>query len=326
MKMVKDNNSIIELAKSVLTVEAEEILNARSNLNSDFDLAVQKILKCDGRLILSGMGKSGHIARKISSTFSSTGTPSFFMHPGEASHGDLGMILENDVVIFLSNSGESEELLSILPNIKRLGAYIISITNNEKSTLSLESDLHISLNVKKEACPLGLAPTASSTVALALGDALAICVLELREFTADDFRKSHPGGNLGKNNFIKVGEIMRRGNDIPSVDESAKIIDAIKEISNKMLGFTGIVDANKKLIGIFTDGDLRRALLKNHSLDTSLSKIMTKNPKFLRESQLAVEALNKMEGSKINCFLVTDEQNNLVGALNIQDLLKAKVI
>ena len=175
--MVKDKNSIIELAKSVLTVEAEEILNARSNLNSDFDLAVQKILKCDGRLILSGMGKSGHIARKISSTFSSTGTPSFFMHPGEASHGDLGMILENDVVIFLSNSGESEELLSILPNIKRLGAYIISMTNNDKSTLSLESDIHISLNVKKEACPLGLAPTASSTVALALGDALAVCVL-----------------------------------------------------------------------------------------------------------------------------------------------------
>jgi len=326
MKMVKDKNSIIELAKRVLTIEAEEILNAKSNINSDFDLAVQKIFKCDGRLILSGMGKSGHIARKISSTFSSTGTASFFMHPGEASHGDLGMILENDVVIFLSNSGESEELLSILPNIRRLGAYIISITNNKNSTLSLESDLHINLNVKKEACPLGLAPTASSTVALALGDALAICVLELREFTADDFRKSHPGGNLGKNNFIKVGEIMRRGNDIPSVSEEAKIIDAIKEISNKMLGFTGVVDIDKKLIGMFTDGDLRRALLKNYSLDTHISEIMTKKPKFLKETQLAVEALNKMEASKINSFLVTDDNNNLVGALNLQDLLKAKVI
>ena len=324
--MVKDKNLIIELAKRVLTIEAEEILNAKSNINSDFDLAVQKILKCNGRLILSGMGKSGHIARKISSTFSSTGTASFFMHPGEASHGDLGMILENDVVIFLSNSGESEELLSILPNIKRLGAYIISITNNENSTLSLESDLHINLNVKKEACPLGLAPTASSTVALALGDALAICVLELREFSADDFRKSHPGGNLGKNNFIKVGEIMRRGNDIPSVSEEAKIIDAIKEISNKMLGFTGVVDIDKKLIGMFTDGDLRRALLKNYSLDTNVSEIMTKKPKFLKETQLAVEALNKMEASKINSFLVTDDNNNLVGALNLQDLLKAKVI
>ena len=326
MKMVKDKNLIIELAKRVLTIEAEEILNAKSNINSNFDLAVQKILKCNGRLILSGMGKSGHIARKISSTFSSTGTASFFMHPGEASHGDLGMILENDVVIFLSNSGESEELLSILPNIKRLGAYIISITNNENSTLSLESDLHINLNVKKEACPLGLAPTASSTVALALGDALAICVLELREFSADDFRKSHPGGNLGKNNFIKVGEIMRRGNDIPSVSEEAKIIDAIKEISNKMLGFTGVVDIDKKLVGMFTDGDLRRALLKNYSLDTNVSEIMTKKPKFLKETQLAVEALNKMEASKINSFLVTDDNNNLVGALNLQDLLKAKVI
>jgi arabinose-5-phosphate isomerase len=324
--MAKTKNSIIQLAQSVLAIEAEEILNARSNINSSFELAVEKIFKCEGRVILSGMGKSGHIARKISSTFSSTGTPSFFMHPGEASHGDLGMILENDVVIFLSNSGNSDELISILPIIKRLGAYIIAITNNEKSPLSLESDLHINLNIKKEACPLGLAPTASTTVALALGDALSICVLELREFTADDFRKSHPAGNLGKNNFIKVGEIMRRGSDIPFVYESAKVIDAIREISKKMLGFTGVVDIDKKLIGMFTDGDLRRALLKNYSLDTPLSKIMTKNPKFLTESQLAVEALNKMEASKINSFLVTDKNNNLVGALNLQDLLKAKVI
>jgi len=324
--MKKDKNFIIELAKKVLKIEAEEINNAEKNINDSFYTAVKNILNCKGRVILSGMGKSGHIARKISSTFSSTGTPSFFMHPGEASHGDLGMILKNDVVIFLSNSGRSEELISIMPNIKRLGAYIISITNDKKSSLSIESDLHINLNVKKEACPLGLAPTASSTVALALGDALAICVLELREFTADDFRRSHPGGNLGKNTFIKVGEIMRTGNEIPIVHEDTTINEAINEISNKLLGFTAVMNKNNQPIGIFTDGDLRRALIKKYSLETPIKKIMTKNPKLLKENQLAVDAINKMEDSKINCFLVINEKNRLVGAINLHDLLKAKVI
>lgn len=324
--MKKDKNFIIELAKKVLKIEADEINNAKKNINDSFYTAVKNILNCKGRVILSGMGKSGHIARKISSTFSSTGTPSFFMHPGEASHGDLGMILKNDVVIFLSNSGRSEELLSIMPNIKRLGAYIISITNDEKSSLSIESDLHINLNVKKEACPLGLAPTASSTVALALGDALAICVLELREFTADDFRRSHPGGNLGKNIFIKVGEIMRTGNEIPIVNEDTTINEAINEISNKLLGFTAVMNKNNQPIGIFTDGDLRRALIRKYSLETPIKKIMTKNPKLLKENQLAVDAINKMEDSKINCFLVINEKNTLVGAINLHDLLKAKVI
>ena len=324
--MEKDKNFIIELAKKVLKIEADEINNAKKNINDSFYTAVKNILNCKGRVILSGMGKSGHIARKISSTFSSTGTPSFFMHPGEASHGDLGMILKNDVVIFLSNSGRSEELLSIMPNIKRLGAYIISITNDEKSSLSVESNLHINLNVKKEACPLGLAPTASSTVALALGDALAICVLELREFTADDFRRSHPGGNLGKNIFIKVGEIMRTGNEIPIVNEDTTINEAINEISNKRLGFTAVMNKNNQPIGIFTDGDLRRALIRKYSLETPIKKIMTKNPKLLKENQLAVDAINKMEDSKINCFLVINEKNRLVGAINLHDLLKAKVI
>ena len=324
--MKKDKNFIIELAKKVLKIEAEEINNAEKNINDSFYTAVKNILNCKGRVILSGMGKSGHIARKISSTFSSTGTPSFFMHPGEASHGDLGMILKNDVVIFLSNSGRSEELISIMPNIKRLGAYIISITNDKKSSLSIESDLHINLNVKKEACPLGLAPTASSTVALALGDALAICVLELREFTADDFRRSHPGGNLGKNTFIKVGEIMRTGNEIPIVHEDTTINEAINEISNKLLGFTAVMNKNNQPIGIFTDGDLRRALIRKYSLETPIKKIMTKNPKLLKENQLAVDAINKMEDSKINCFLVINEKNRLVGAINLHDLLKAKVI
>lgn len=324
--MAKNKISITDLAKNVLSIEAEEILNAKLNINSNFDLAVKKIYECSGRVILSGMGKSGHIARKISSTFSSTGTPSFFMHPGEASHGDLGMILKNDVVIFLSNSGKSEELLSILPNIKRLGAFIISITNNEKSSLGLESNLHINLNVKKEACPLGLAPTASTTVALALGDALAICVLELREFTAEDFRESHPGGNLGKNIFVKVKQIMRTGNKIPTVNEDASIKDAIQEISKKFIGFTAVIDKNKKPLGIFTDGDLRRALLSEHSLNTQINNIMTKNPKLLNESQLAIDALNTMETSKINCFLVVNDKKELTGVLNLHDLLKAKVI
>ena len=272
------------------------------------------------------MGKSGHIARKIASTFSSTWTAAFFMHPGEASHGDLGMIQREDIVIFFSNSGKSGELTAIIPNIKRIGAKIISITNNNASFLTSESDIHINLNVKKEACPLGLAPTAGSTVALAFGDALALSVLDLKEFTAEDFIRSHPGGNLGKNILLKVSDIMRKGKEIPIISTSQSIGDAIKEISNKLLGFTAVVNKNSQPIGIFTDGDLRRALLKNYSLTDCVEDVMTKKPITLIDNQLAIDAINKMEDSKINSFLVLNIKGDLVGVINLQDLLKSKVI
>ena len=324
--MKKNSQQIIDFAQNILSIEAEEINNAKSTIDEKFVELAKLILSCRGRIVLSGMGKSGHIARKIASTFSSTGTAAFFMHPGEASHGDLGMIQREDIVIFFSNSGKSDELTAIIPNIKRIGAKIISITNNNASFLTSESDIHINLNVKKEACPLGLAPTASSTVALAFGDALALSVLDLKEFTAEDFIRSHPGGNLGKNILLKVSDIMRKGKEIPIISTSQSIGDAIKEISNKLLGFTAVVNKNGQPIGIFTDGDLRRALLKNYSLTDCVEDVMTKKPITLIDNQLAIDAINKMEDSKINSFLVLNIKGDLVGVINLQDLLKSKVI
>lgn len=324
--MKKNSQQIIDFAQNILSIEAEEINNAKSTIDEKFVELAKLILSCRGRIVLSGMGKSGHIARKIASTFSSTGTAAFFMHPGEASHGDLGMIQREDIVIFFSNSGKSDELTAIIPNIKRIGAKIISITNNNASFLTSESDIHINLNVKKEACPLGLAPTASSTVALAFGDALALSVLDLKEFTAEDFIRSHPGGNLGKNILLKVSDIMRKGKEIPIISTSQSIGDAIKEISNKLLGFTAVVNKNGQPIGIFTDGDLRRALLKNYSLTDCIEDVMTKKPITLIDNQLAIDAINKMEDSKINSFLVLNIKGDLVGVINLQDLLKSKVI
>ena len=324
--MKKNSQQIIDFAKNILSIEAEEIINAKENIDEKFVDLVKLIFSCEGRLILSGMGKSGHIARKIASTFSSTGTAAFFMHPGEASHGDLGMILKEDVVIFFSNSGKSDELLAIIPNIKRIGAMIVSITNNDQSFLAEQSNIHINLNVQKEACPLGLAPTASSTVALAFGDALALSVLDLKEFTSEDFIRSHPGGSLGKNILSKVMDIMLTGQDVPSILSSDTIEKAIHEISDKLLGFTAVVNSENQVVGIFTDGDLRRALLKNHSLKDIIANVMTKNPVSLNENQLAIEAVNKMESMKINSFVVLNDAGVLVGALNLQILLKAKVI
>ena len=324
--MKKNSQQIIDFAKNILSIEAEEIINAKENIDEKFVDLVKLIFSCKGRVILSGMGKSGHIARKIASTFSSTGTAAFFMHPGEASHGDLGMILKEDVVIFFSNSGKSDELLAIIPNIKRIGAMIVSITNNDQSFLAEQSNIHINLNVQKEACPLGLAPTASSTVALAFGDALALSVLDFKEFTSDDFIRSHPGGSLGKNILSKVMDIMLTGQDVPSILSSDTIEKAIHEISDKLLGFTAVVNSENQVVGIFTDGDLRRALLKNHSLNDIIANVMTKNPVSLNENQLAIEAVNKMESMKINSFVVLNDAGVLVGVLNLQILLKAKVI
>ena len=324
--MNKNSDQIIKLAQKVLNIESQEIIQASKNISINFTNAVNEILNCTGRIVVSGMGKSGHIARKIASTFASTGTPAFFMHPGEASHGDLGMITKNDIVIFFSNSGQSDELISIFPTIKRIGAKIIGISGNVDSELANESDIHISAAVTKEACPLGLAPTASSSVSLALGDALAICVLDLREFTAEDFAISHPGGNLGKNILIKVKDIMRTGKNIPSINIKSSLKDAIEEISNKKVGFTGIVSNENKLMGILTDGDLRRALLNKKNINSSIEECMTKDPITLKGSEMAIEAVNIMEKSKINCFLITDKNQKVIGMLNLNDLFDSKVI
>ena len=324
--MNKNSDQIIKLAQKVLNIESEEILKAGKNISNNFTDAVNEILNCNGKIVLSGMGKSGHIAKKIASTFASTGTPAFFMHPGEASHGDLGMITKDDIVIFFSNSGQSDELISIFPTIKRIGAKIIGISGNANSELANESDIHISAAVTKEACPLGLAPTASTSVSLALGDALAICVLDLREFTAEDFANSHPGGNLGKNTLTKIKDIMRIGQNIPSINIKASLKDAIEEMSNKKVGFTSILDDKNKLVGILTDGDLRRAVLNKKNINSSIKDCMTKNPITLNGSEMAIEAVNIMEKFKVNCFLITDKDEKVIGMLNLNDLFESKVI
>ncbi len=314
-------------ARQVLEIEAQEILSLANRLDDHFVSAVQLILHCDGRVVVSGMGKSGHIGRKLASTFASTGTPSFFMHPAEASHGDLGMITPNDVVIFLSNSGKSDELLSILPIIKRIGAKIISITGNSDSELAKESEIHLSAQVSQEACPLGLSPTASSTASLALGDALAICVLDQRAFTAEDFARSHPGGSLGKKQVIRVRDIMRKSDEVPSIQEDALLSDAVLEISLKGLGFTAIVNSQSEPIGMFTDGDLRRQLSKKMDYEKQpIKDIMNKVPKTIFDDQIIIDAINLMELNKINGILVVNRENKLIGAFNMHDLFKAKVI
>ena len=321
------SKNTLERACQVLEIEAQEISSLANRLDDHFVNAVQLILHCDGRVVVSGMGKSGHIGRKLASTFASTGTPSFFMHPAEASHGDLGMITSHDVVIFLSNSGKSDELISILPVIKRIGAKIISITGNSNSELARESEIHLSAQVSQEACPLGLSPTASSTASLALGDALAICVLDQRAFTAEDFARSHPGGSLGKRQVVRVRDIMRKTDQVPSIHEHALLSDAVLEISLKGLGFTAIVDKESKPIGMFTDGDLRRQLSKKIDYEKqSIKEIMNKNPKTIFDDQIIIDAINLMEASKINGILVVNREFKLVGAFNMHDLFKAKVI
>jgi arabinose-5-phosphate isomerase len=317
----------LTLARKVLLTEAKEIEALASNLDASFNAAVALILHCKGRIVVSGMGKSGHIGGKIAATLASTGTPAFFMHPAEASHGDLGMIASGDVVITLSNSGESDEILNVLPTIKRLGAKVIAITGNKTSTLAKQSDIHLSAEVSQEACPLGLSPTASTTVALALGDALAVCVLDCRDFSAEDFAKSHPGGSLGRRLITRVNDVMRTGDAIPSVIESSLLSDALLEMTQKSLGFTAIINQDQTLKGIFTDGDLRRIFGSGkNTQSTKVIDVMHANPTTINAQKLAAEAVELMEHHKINGLLVTDENNKLVGAFNMHDLLLAKII
>lgn len=321
------SNTTLDLARDILLLEAREIDALALRLDENFTAAVSLILKCQGRVVVSGMGKSGHIGGKIASTLASTGTPAFFMHPAEASHGDLGMITAGDIVIVLSNSGESDEILAIVPPLKRLGASIIAITGNDYSTLAQAADIHLSAHVSKEACPLGLAPTSSTTVALALGDALALCVLDQREFTAEDFARSHPGGSLGRRLLVHVSDLMRSGDKIPKVPADALLTQGLLEMSRKGLGLTAIVDANDMPIGIFTDGDLRRTFEKKVNVSNAfIADVMHTNPSTINQDQLAIVAVEIMEKRKINALLVTNDAGALVGALNMHDLLLAKVV
>jgi arabinose-5-phosphate isomerase len=317
--------STLTLARQVLTIEANEINVLAARLDASFDAAVQLILHCQGRVVVSGMGKSGHVGGKIAATLASTGTPAFFMHPAEASHGDLGMITQGDVVIALSNSGESDELLNILPTIKRLGAKVISITGAAHSTLAKESDVHLSAEVSQEACPLGLSPTASTTAALALGDALAVCVLNLRDFSAEDFALSHPGGNIGRRLLTRVKDIMRTGSAIPSIADGELLSVALTEMTKKGLGLTAIINAAKQPIGVFTDGDLRRTK-GIYTNSAKINDVMHTKPNTIFAHQMAIEAVELMEKKKINALLVVDDAGKLVGAFNMHDLLKAKVV
>ncbi len=314
------------LALAVLHDEAEAVRNLAQRIDDQFLEACRCILDCRGRVIVTGMGKSGHIGSKLAATLASTGTPAFFVHPGEASHGDLGMITRDDVVIALSNSGETDEILTILPLIRRLDVPLIAMTGNPGSRLGTDASVHLDVSVDHEACPLGLAPTSSTTAALAMGDALAIAVLDARGFTASDFARSHPGGRLGRRLLIHVADIMHTGEAIPRITADAPLKDALFEITRKGLGLVIIANADDRIQGVFTDGDLRRTLDAGHPLDQlTIGAAMTAGGYTARPEWLAVEALESMESRRINALPVADEQHHLVGVLNMHDLLRAGV-
>lgn len=316
-----------QLALAVIDTELEAITALRGRIDATFVKACHLLLNCKGRIVVIGMGKSGHIGGKIAATLASTGSPAFFVHPGEASHGDMGMVTQQDVVIALSNSGETSEILTILPLIKRLGIPLISLTGRPLSTLAKNASAHLDVSVEKEACPLGLAPTSSTTATLVMGDALAIALLEARGFTAEDFALSHPGGHLGRKLLLRVSDIMHIGSAIPVVKESALLSDALVEMSNKSLGMTAVVNDADQLAGIFTDGDLRRVLSQTVDIrSAALKDHMTRNCKTGQADMLAAEVLELMQRFKINALLITDDNQHLVGALNTHDLLRAGVV
>jgi len=316
-----------ELGKAVIAIEARAVSGLAERIDHNFIRACELLLACEGRIVVLGMGKSGHIGGKLAATLASTGSPAFFVHPGEASHGDLGMITEKDVVMALSNSGETEELLVILPIIKRLGVPLVALTGNAQSTLARMADAHIDVSVAQEACPLDLAPTASTTAALAMGDALAIALLEARGFTQEDFARSHPGGRLGRRLLLLIDDVMRTGEAVPMVAPDTLLSETLLEVTRKGLGMTAIVDGQRRLLGIFTDGDLRRTM--DHGVDvhtTPVKDVMTQHAKTASRGMLAAEALQVMESSKINGLMVVDEAGILIGALNMHDLLRAGVV
>jgi len=317
----------IEAAREVLAIEAKAVNDLIGHLDTQFEQAIDLILKCRGRVVVSGIGKSGHVARKIASTLASTGTPAFFVHPAEASHGDLGMVTRDDVFLALSNSGETTELLTIIPVLKRQGAKLIAMTGHPDSTLGNEADAHLFAGAAQEACPLNLAPTASTTAALALGDAIAVALMRARGFTQDEFARSHPGGALGRRLLTLVRDVMRSGTDAPRVSNSASLSDALLEMSRGRMGMTAVVDDGQIVKGIFTDGDLRRAIEKGPDLrKTAIADIMSANPRTIGPDHLAAEAVEIMERGKVTQLLVVDDNHRLLGALNIHDLFRGKVV
>lgn len=322
-----NDSNLIKLGLAVIETEARAIADLNRRIDQNFARACGYMLQCAGRIVVIGMGKSGHIGGKIAATLASTGSPAFFVHPGEASHGDLGMITAKDVVLAISNSGETQEILTILPLIKRLNVPLIAMTGNPSSTLSQSADVNIDVSVEQEACPLGLAPTSSTTATLVMGDALAIAMLEARGFTAEDFARSHPGGSLGRRLLLLIEDIMHTGEAIPRVHADATLSEALLEITRKGLGMTAVVDHSGRIIGVFTDGDLRRTLDRGVDIRaTPISAAMTRNCKTVSPDLLAAEALQMMERYKINALLVTNGDQQLIGALNMHDLLRAGVM
>jgi arabinose-5-phosphate isomerase len=316
----------LELAREVLRTEAEAISQLVERIDASFARAVELLLASRGRVVVSGIGKSGHIARKIAATFASTGTAAFFVHPAEASHGDLGMITADDVLVAFSNSGETAEILAIVPAVKRLGAKLVALTGNPASTLARLADVHLDTHVDREACPMGLAPTASTTAQLAMGDALAVALLDARGFGPEDFALSHPGGALGKQLLTRVHHVMRTGADLPTVPADATVAQALREITAKRMGMTAVLDGGR-LCGMFTDGDLRRALERGGDFkNIAVAAVMTKTPRTIGPDALAIEAVHLMDQYSINQLLVIDDTGLLVGALNTHDLLHAKVV
>lgn len=324
--MSKDQD-LKTLALAVIKAEMLAIATLQERISDAFVRACHLMLGCEGRVVVTGMGKSGHIAGKIAATLASTGTPAFFVHPGEASHGDLGMITQKDVVLALSYSGETGEILTILPIIKRIDVPLIAMSGSPASSLAKFATVYLDVAVEQEACPLGLAPTSSTTAALVMGDALAVAMLEQKGFTRDDFARSHPGGNLGKRLLLLVSDIMHAGLAMPAVTETAMVSDALLEMTEKKLGMTAVVDSNQQVVGIFTDGDLRRMLEKNRDLhNTRIVAVMTTRCSKIKAHILAAEAMKVMQQNKINALLVVDADNKLVGALNIHDLVRAGIV
>jgi arabinose-5-phosphate isomerase len=323
-----NDEALVLSARTVIATEAAAIRALEPRIGPEFVEACRLIMACAGRVVVTGMGKSGHVARKIAATLASTGTPAFFVHPGEASHGDLGMILPQDVVLALSNSGETDEVLFILPVIKRQGIPLIAITGNAHSSLADQADVHLDASIAAEACPLGLAPTASTTAALVMGDALAIALLEARGFTSEDFARSHPAGSLGRRLLLHISDIMHTGEGIPTVPPNASLTQALMEMTRKHLGMTAVIDSNRRLLGVFTDGDLRRAL-DDDGVDlrgATVAELMTRGPKTIGTDKLAIEAAQLMEKHQIHALLVVNDDQQVVGALNIHDLLRARVV
>ncbi len=319
--------TLISAGKRTIDIESRAVTALVARIDQQFARACQLMLECSGRCIITGMGKSGHIGKKIAATLASTGTPAFFVHPGEASHGDLGMITAKDVVIAISNSGTSAEVITLLPLLKRMGIPLISMTGNADSTLAQAADVNLDISIECEACPLDLAPTSSTTVTLVMGDALAVALLEARGFTAKDFAFSHPGGALGRKLLLLVKNIMHAGNEVPSVKEDAPLTDALIEMTEKGFGMTTIVDPNDKLIGVFTDGDLRRAVDQGIDLSQcSIGSLMGRSPKTVNQTMLAAEALGVMEQYKITALVVENDQQQPVGVIHMHDILRAGVI